>query len=145
MNKKIQLGIGALIIAAILGTLGYQASQTTVYFHTPGEIMADLKGFEGKTIRIGALVQPGSTEWDADQVRLRFKVTEDSKVFIPVEYEGIKPDLFREGQGVVVEGKMGEGNVFMASQLLVKHNEEYQVDQKARMDKEAAYRTLVNQ
>ena len=99
----------------------------TVFFYTPAEVLASPAEFEDKTIRIGALVQQGSVDWNAQAIQLSFKITEDGKKSIPVYYAGVKPDLFREGQGVVVEGKMN-GPRFEASQLLVKHSEEYTVE-----------------
>jgi cytochrome c-type biogenesis protein CcmE len=114
-----------------------------VFFYTPAEILAAPDRFRDKTIRIGALVEPNSTEWDADKVLLKFRVTEDRQHFIPVVYTGVKPDMFREGQGVVVEGRIDGQGVMLASNLLVKHSEDYSVDQSKRHNKEAAYRTLV--
>jgi len=145
MNKRtIQLLIGGAIVAAIVGGVAYQSMESTVFFYTPTEILAAPRDFQGKTIRIGALVERNSTEWDAQAVQLRFRVTEDSSSFIPVVFAGAKPDLFREGQGVVVEGRLDGGGVFQASNVLVKHSEEYSVDDAKRHDKEAAYRTLAN-
>lgn len=143
MKKRNQLLIGAAIIAAILGGIVYQSFETTVFFQTPQEILAEPEKFQGKTIRIGALVVRESTQWDPDKVLLRFKVTEDNESFIPVVYAGVKPDLYREGQGVVVEGQMDRQGNFVANNLLVKHSEEYSVDDNAVNDKEAAYRSLI--
>jgi cytochrome c-type biogenesis protein CcmE len=138
-----QFLIGGIIVAAILGGVLYQSLQSTVFFYTPAEILAAPDRFRDKTIRIGALVEPNSTEWDADKVLLKFRVTEDRQHFIPVVYTGVKPDMFREGQGVVVEGRIDGEGVMLASNLLVKHSEDYSVDQSKRHNKEAAYRTLV--
>lgn len=138
-----QFLIGGIIVAAILGGVLYQSLQSTVFFYTPAEILAAPDRFREKTIRIGALVEPNSTEWDAEKVLLKFRVTEDRQHFIPVVYTGVKPDMFREGQGVVVEGRIDGQGVMLASNLLVKHSEDYSVDQSKRHNKEAAYRTLV--
>jgi len=144
MNKRhYQFLIGGAIVAAILGGVLYQSLQSTVFFYTPGEILASPTDFRDRTIRIGALVEPSSTQWDAQRVQLKFRVTEDSQHFIPVVYAGVKPDMYREGQGVVVEGRLDPTGVFRANTLLVKHSEEYSVDPQHKMDKEAAYRTLV--
>jgi cytochrome c-type biogenesis protein CcmE len=112
-----------------------------VFFYTPQEVLAAPADFENKTIRIGALVQPGSVEWNAQAIRLAFKVTEDSRNFVSVVYNGVKPDMFREGQGVVIEGRM-QGEVFHAQQLLVKHSEEYTVEPAHQKSKEAYYQSL---
>ena len=146
MNKRhLQVLIGGAIVAAILGGVLYQSLQSTVFFYTPAEILAAPERFRNKTIRIGALVERASTQWDPDKVLLRFRVTEDNQHYIPVVYTGVKPDMFREGQGVVVEGRIDGTGVMLASNLLVKHSENYSVDQSKRLNKEAAYRTLVTQ
>jgi cytochrome c-type biogenesis protein CcmE len=146
MNRRAtQLLIGAAIVAAILGAVVYQSFESTVFFYTPGEVLAAPQDFRDRTIRMGALVVRDSTEWDAERVLLRFRVTEDEREFIPVVFPGVKPDMFREGQGVVVEGRLDGAGVFQASNLLVKHSEEYEIDQGKRLDKEAAYRSLVAQ
>ena len=133
--------IGGLIIFGVLAAISISGLQEmTVYFYTPEEISSDKDSFQEKNIRIGALVQPGSVQWDAKTLKLSFNVTEDSKTFIPVVYQGIKPDMFKEGQGVVVEGKM-KNDTFYAHQLLVKHSEEYKVEDHSKK-KEDYYKSL---
>ena len=143
MNRQLQFIIGGAIIAAILGTVIYQSTESTVFFYTPSEILAEPASFQGKEIRIGGRVVPKSTQWNPAKVLLSFRVTENDRTFIPVVYQGPKPDMYREGQGVVVEGRMESGGVFRASSLLVKHSEEYTIDQSKRKNIEATYRTLV--
>lgn len=143
MNKRhIQFLIGGVIIAAILGGVLYQSLQSTVFFYTPAEVLASPTRFENKTIRIGALVVRHSTHWDPNKVLLKFRVTEDNKHFIPVVYTGVKPDMYREGQGVVVEGHLAPDGVFLADNLLVKHSEKYSIAQAKRHNKEMMYNTL---
>lgn len=142
MKATYKFLIGGLIILAVIVAVSIEGLQEmTVYFHTPAEILADPDGFEDKTIRIGALVMPGSVKWDAKNLDLAFNITEDSKLYVPVVYQGAKPDMFREGQGVVVEGKM-QNQVFHAHQLLVKHSEEYKLDPDVHKDKKDYYKTL---
>ena len=86
-------------------------------------------------------MQKGSVEWNAKNIQLSFNITEDGNEFIPVLYDGVKPDLFREGQGVVVEGKM-KGPRFEANQLLVKHSEEYTVETENKKNKEDYYKSI---
>ena len=143
MKRNLQFIIGGAVVAAILGGIVYQSLESTVFFQTPGEILASPEKFRERTIRIGALVERGSTQWDADRVLLKFRVTEDNAKFIPVVYQGVKPDMFREGQGVVVEGRLDGAGVFQATNLLVKHSEEYSIDTDKKLDKEAAYRSLI--
>ena len=114
MKTRTKFVIGGFVIFATLAAISIQGLQkATVFFYTPQEVLAAPADFENKTIRIGALVQPGSVEWNAQAIRLAFKVTEDSRNFVPVVYNGVKPDMFREGQGVVIEGRM-QGEVFHA-------------------------------
>ena len=82
-------------------------------------------------------------DWNAQAIQLSFNISEDGKKSIPVYYKGVKPDLFREGQGVVVEGKMN-GPRFEANQLLVKHSEEYTVDTEHKKSKEEYYKSILS-
>ena len=130
---------------AVIVALSLQELQKmTVFFYTPAEVLASPAEFEDKTIRIGALVEQGSVDWNAQAIQLSFKITEDGEKSIPVYYAGVKPDLFREGQGVVVEGKMN-GQRFEASQLLVKHSEEYKVKTEHKKSKEEYYKSILSQ
>ena len=142
MKTRTKFFLGGSVIFAVIAALSVQGLQEmTVFFYTPAEVMASPDEFENKTIRIGALVQKGSVVWNAKTIELSFKITEDNKKFIPVFYTGVKPDLFREGQGVVVEGKM-EGQRFIAGQLLVKHSEEYTVEANHQKSKEEYYKSF---
>ena len=143
MKTTLQLIIAGAIIAAILGGVIYQSMESTVFFYTPGEILAKPADFRGREIRIGALVVRNSTQWDPNQVLLKFKVTEDSTNAIEVVYPGVKPDMFREGQGVVVEGRLDATGVFQANTLLVKHSEDYAIDKNQRLEKEKKYRSVI--
>lgn len=142
MKSTYKFLIGSLIILIVLTAFSIQSLQEmTVFFYTPAEILAAPSNFENKTIRLGALVEKGSVKWNSELLALSFRVTEDSKSFVPVVYQGVKPDMFREGQGVVIEGKM-KNEVFQATQLLVKHNEEYEIDSQEHADKKDYYKTL---
>jgi cytochrome c-type biogenesis protein CcmE len=92
------------------------------YFYTPADIAAG-KAHEGQAMRLGGMVENGSIRHDPDGVTIRFVVT-DGKASTPVAYRGIVPDLFREGSGAVAEGRMSNG-VFVADQILAKHDERY--------------------
>jgi len=143
MNRKIQFFIGGALVLAIIGGIVYQGTQSTVFFHTPQEILEKPDQYQGRLIRIGALVERGTTKWDPENVKLSFRVTEDSKHFIPVVFDGVKPDMYREGQGVVVEGRLDPLGVFRAETLLVKHSEEYSPMDAKVAKKEATYKSLV--
>ena len=142
MKTHTKFVIGGIVILVVIIALSLQELQEmTVFFYTPEEVLANPSKFENKTIRIGALVQRGSVEWDAQDIRLSFNITENGKKYIPVFYDGVKPDLFREGQGVVVEGKMKDQR-FEAVQLLVKHSEDYTVETEHKKTKEDYYKSI---
>jgi cytochrome c-type biogenesis protein CcmE len=146
-QRRVQLIIGGLIVAGLLAAIAYQGVDQTISFYTPAEVLAKPDALRSKTIRIMAMVEPKSTQWDPQAVRLSFNITEDSHTFIPVQFRGVKPDMYREGQGVVVEGKLDPDGTFQATNLLVKHSEEYKVDpamQKKIVEKEAAYKAMLN-
>lgn len=144
-HRRIQLIVGGAIVLALLAAIAYQGVDQTISFYTPGEVLAQPDSLRSKTIRIMALVEPKTTQWDPQAVRLSFQITEDSRRFIPVEFRGVKPDMYREGQGVVVEGKLDAKGVFQATNVLVKHSEEYKVAPaiaKKVQEKEAAYKAM---
>ncbi|MDP6656255.1 MAG: cytochrome c maturation protein CcmE [SAR324 cluster bacterium] len=142
MKQRTKFVIGGIVILAALSILSIRGLQEmTVFFYTPQEVLASPDKFEDKTIRIGALVQKGSVEWNAKAIQLSFNITEEGNEFIPVFYNGVKPDLFREGQGVVVEGIM-KGQRFEANQLLVKHSEDYTIETEHKKNKEDYYKSI---
>jgi cytochrome c-type biogenesis protein CcmE len=112
------LGVLAVAVALILSAM----RQSIVFFNSPSDVVAH-HATPGTRIRIGGLVKDGSVKRGPD-LRINFAVT-DGKADVPVQFQGIVPDLFREGQGVVVEGKMEPGGVFAADTVLAKHDERY--------------------
>ncbi|MDY0014381.1 MAG: cytochrome c maturation protein CcmE [Rhodocyclaceae bacterium] len=114
-------GIALLGGAAALVLSAFQ--QNLVFFHTPTEV-AEGKAPTGRTFRIGGLVEGGSIERLADGITVRFVVTDTAKR-IPVTYKGPLPDLFKEGKGAVVQGKLAADGSFEASEVLAKHDENY--------------------
>ena len=132
---------GAIIFAIIIAFSIQELREKTIFFYTPQEILMNPSMFENKTIRVGALVQKGSVVWNSQEINLSFNVTENGKDFIQVFFSGTKPDLFREGQGVVIEGKM-KNEKFEAVQLLVKHSEEYKVGEEHNKNKENYYKSI---
>jgi len=117
-----------LVILAILAVLGavllamWGLKDRAAYFYTPTDVVAG-KANSGKAMRLGGLVEKGSVRRDPDGVTTRFRV-EDGDARVPVVFTGIVPDLFREGSGVVAEGRL-EGSVFVADNILAKHDERY--------------------
>lgn len=113
-------GVAVLALAAIL-TL-FALRDTIVFFYAPSDIAEKHIGPD-KRFRLGGLVENGSVKRGAG-TKIQFAVTDTLKS-IPVSYEGILPDLFREGQGVVAEGKLNAAGVFQADSVLAKHDETY--------------------
>ena len=117
-------------IAAALAALGgatalvLNAFQSNlVFFFSPSQI-ASKEAPVGKSFRLGGLVQTGTVAREPDGVTVRFVVT-DTAHYTPVVYRGILPDLFREGKGVVAQGRLDTSGVFRAEQVLAKHDENY--------------------
>ncbi|MEW4366203.1 cytochrome c maturation protein CcmE [Aliikangiella maris] len=117
---------GVLAVSTVVGLVLYASDQKMNLFYTPTEIAQGMAPTD-KVIRVGGLVKMGSVEHveRADSaLETRFVVT-DQKLDIPVTYNKVLPDLFREGQGVVALGKMDNQGIFVASSVLAKHDEEY--------------------
>jgi cytochrome c-type biogenesis protein CcmE len=112
--------LGVLAIAAVLVLSAMRDS--IVFFNSPTDI-AEKRIAAGSRIRVGGLVKPGTLQ-RGDNLQIRFDVTDGNKD-IAVRYQGIVPDLFREGQGVVAEGKLEPGGTFAADTVLAKHDERY--------------------
>jgi cytochrome c-type biogenesis protein CcmE len=113
---------GLAILAIALGLVLYALNDTIVFFYTPSEI-AEKNVQPGQRFRLGGLVEIGSLV-RGDGMTVRFAVTDMIKT-VPVNYTGQLPDLFREGQGVVTEGKLDGSGSFIADTVLAKHDETY--------------------
>jgi len=118
-----------VLIGASLGVLGLAAAlvlnalrDSIVFFNSPTDVV-EKRQPPGTRMRIGGLVKPGSLQ-RGDNLLVQFAVT-DGKTDIPVRYQGIVPDLLREGQGVVAEGRIESGGTFAADTVLAKHDERY--------------------
>ncbi len=122
-NQRLILVVIALasVLAAVLLAM-WGLKDRAAYFYTPADVAAG-RAAEGKAMRLGGMVQPGSLRREADGVTIRFLVA-DGDARTPVAYRGIVPDLFREGSGVVAEGRMSDGT-FVADNILAKHDERY--------------------
>jgi cytochrome c-type biogenesis protein CcmE len=123
-HKRIAIiaaGLAALGIAAALVLNAFQSN--LVFFFSPSQVMAS-EAPRGKAFRIGGLVEAGSLKRQADGLTVSFRVTDTAQT-ITVVYTGILPDLFREGKGVVAQGRLGAGGVFEATEVLAKHDENY--------------------
>ena len=114
-------GLAALGVATALVLNAFQSNM--VFFFTPTQV-ASHEAPQNRAFRIGGLVEAGSVQRDKDALTVRFVVTDTAKA-IPVTYTGILPDLFREGKGVVAQGRIGADGTFHATEVLAKHDENY--------------------
>lgn len=122
-NRLILILFMVIGLGSAVGLMMYSLSQNIDLFMTPTQIAnGDVR--QGQTIRAGGLVVEGSVVRSDDGLNVSFAIT-DGAVNVTVEYEGILPDLFREGQGIVAMGKVDSRKVLIASEVLAKHDEEY--------------------
>lgn len=129
------LGLGMLGIASALVLFAF--NDNLVFFMSPSDLTA--KGApETRRLRLGGLVETGSVVRQADGRTIDFRVT-DGNSAVPVVFGGVLPDLFREGQGVVVEGALGKDHVFKADTVLAKHDERYMPPEVADALKKAGH------
>jgi cytochrome c-type biogenesis protein CcmE len=125
MARSKRFLIGGVIILAALAYITYGGMKdAVVYFVTPTELKAKEPGSADKFMRMGGMVVQGSLQKDVKNLTYRFELT-DGAASVPVFFKGIPPDLFTEGKGAVVEGRLGADGVFQASTIMAKHAEEY--------------------
>ncbi|WP_290653008.1 cytochrome c maturation protein CcmE [Aquisalimonas sp.] len=123
-QKRLALVLGVVAGLSVATALVLNAFRDTmVFFVTPSEVMA-MSDMPERKFRIGGLVEDGSVERDQESTNVMFRVTDTAKS-VTVTYEGILPNLFREGQGVVAEGHIDSDGVFRADKVLARHDEEY--------------------
>lgn len=116
------IATGGLILACAVGLVLFAFQDAIVFFYTPSEVTEKNIG-PGQRFRLGGLVAENSVDRSQGSI-VKFSVT-DTVDTVKVVYEGVLPDLFREGQGVVTEGKLDAGGVFVADTVLAKHDENY--------------------
>ena len=129
------IAAGLLVLAVAVGLILKSFNSNLVFFFTPTQVV---NGEAPKTgnFRIGGLVEMGSIERLKNGTQVKFKVTDTAKT-MHVLYTGILPDLFKEGKGVVAQGKLGADGVFAADQVLAKHDENYMPPEAAEALKKA--------
>ncbi len=121
-HKRLMLIVGGLAALGVASALILTAFRDNlVFFFSPSDVVAQ-KAPRDRTFRIGGVVEEGSVRREG--ILVNFRVTDTAQT-IPVVYQGILPDLFREGKGVVAQGRLGEDGVFRASEVLAKHDENY--------------------
>ena len=123
-HKRFMLAAVVLCGTAVAVALVVNAFRSNlVFFYSPSDVAAQ-QAPKDRTFRLGGLVEAGSVKRQTDGVTVRFVVTDTAKT-IPVEYRGILPDLFKEGKGVVAQGKLEGDGIFRAQEVLAKHDENY--------------------
>lgn len=138
------VAIGVLVLSGfgylIYGGIG----DNLVYFLTPDELVERGNAVHDAPVRLGGMVVPGTVEWDADAIDLRFAMAaeEDGRDHVRVHSRKAPPQMFREGMGVVVEGRMRATGVFEASNLMVMHSNEYRAPEHGEKPADM-YRSLV--
>ncbi|MEM0651373.1 cytochrome c maturation protein CcmE [Klebsiella huaxiensis] len=134
MNIRLsnRLWVALVVLAGLTLTITlvlYALRSNIDLFYTPGEILYGKRETQqrpvvGQRLRVGGMVMPGSVRRDPNSLKVNFSIY-DAEGSVDVSYEGILPDLFREGQGVVVQGELGEENHLLAKEVLAKHDENY--------------------
>ena len=143
MKRAWVLGGAGVILAVFAWLLFGGLEKNIVFFLTPRELLAKGADGVGVPVRLGGQVKPGSLKWDAKALDLRFTVTDGARE-MRVHSTGAPPQMFREGMGVIVEGRVGAGGVFEASSLMVKHSNEYRPP-KPGEEAHEKYKTLIKQ
>jgi len=121
--KRFLLG-GGVILAALAYIIYGGMQEALVYFKMPSELRAEESSMKGKFVRMGGMVVKGSMEKDLQNLTYKFQITDGSTNF-PVYFKGVPPDLFVEGKGAVVEGRVENDGVFHATTIMAKHAEDY--------------------
>ena len=114
---------GVALVSAAVGLVLFALKNNVSLYFTPTQVF-NKEAPQGRAFRIGGLVEVGSVQREKDGLTVRFNITDTAKT-MPVIYKGILPDLFKEGKGVVAQGKLEADNVFHADEVLAKHDENY--------------------
>jgi cytochrome c-type biogenesis protein CcmE len=114
---------GVALVGAAVGLVLFALKNNVSLYFTPTQVYNN-EAPQGRSFRIGGLVEAGSVKRENDGLTVRFSITDTVKA-MPVTYKGILPDLFKEGKGVVAQGKLDTDNVFHAEEVLAKHDENY--------------------
>lgn len=125
VRKKRLITISAIIviIGAAVGLMLYALQQNINLFYSPSQIVEG-EAPNNVTLRVGGMVVEGSVNRDPTSLAVQFEVTDYAQT-VKIEYKGILPDLFREGQGIVAQGKLNKDKILIAQEVLAKHDEKY--------------------
>lgn len=147
MNKRLTLAVGVAVVLVVFGYFAFGGlGNSLVYFWTPTELLAKGDAAYGTSVRLGGMVEPGSVRWDPDTRELRFRLVDEGGT-VEVYNAGIPPQMFLEAAtkqepiGAVVEGTLTREGVFRATNLMVKHSEQYKAPQHAD-DRKEYYREM---
>lgn len=137
MNKRQKrlafIVAGVVLVGAAVGLVLFALKDNVSLYFTPTQV-ANREAPQGRSFRIGGLVEEGSVKRQDDGLTVHFRVTDGANA-MEVVYKGILPDLFKEGKGIVAQGKIEADNVFRAEEVLAKHDENYQAPEvKAALD-----------
>ncbi|MFH1468256.1 MAG: cytochrome c maturation protein CcmE [Pseudomonadota bacterium] len=131
-QRRLMLAGALVVILVAFGVLASGAlTRNLVPYHDPSSVLAAGPAAIGPTLRLGGQVAAGTLHFDEATHILTFSLTDDHST-IPVETEGAPPDMFREGIGALVEGKLGADGVFHGARILVKHSNEYRAPQEGK-------------
>ncbi len=136
-NLKWFVGGGVILLAVlIISSLNF--GDNVVYFYTPAEVVEKAPEIQFNTIKVGGMVKAGSINWDPENLKLSFILSNLKGIDIEVNHSGTPPDMFKENQGVVVEGKLdnAEASSMTSKKLMVKHSEEYKIPEEHAKSKE---------
>jgi len=122
-KRFLLIGIALALLGGATALVLNAFNDNLVFFHTPTEV-AEGKAPQGRSFRIGGMVLAGSVQREADGQSVRFVITDTAKT-VPVFYKGALPDLFKDGKGAVAQGALGADGVFVATEVLAKHDENY--------------------
>ncbi|MFL6857151.1 MAG: cytochrome c maturation protein CcmE [Allosphingosinicella sp.] len=140
-NQRLTLMLFALAAAALAVLLAiWGLRDRAAFFRSPGDLAAAAPP-PGEAFRLGGMVEKGSLRRAADGVTIDFIVGDDSAARVRVRYRGIVPDLFREGSGVIAEGRLVGNGLFVADEILAKHDETYKPPEPARHDGTAEHKS----
>ena len=132
-RRSVLIGTCLAVLGLAVGLVLFALEDSIVFFYSPTDVAAKEIG-PGQRFRLGGLVAEGSVI-RGEGTTVRFAITDTDKT-IPVAFTGVLPDLFREGQGVIAEGKLADGGVFTADNVLAKHDENYMPPEVADVLKE---------
>ena len=122
-KRFVFIAVALAAVGVAVGLVLYALRGNVNLYFTPTQVFNN-EVPQGRSFRIGGLVEDGSVKRDPDGLTVRFVITDTHKSF-PVVYKGILPDLFKEGKGVVAQGRLGPDGVFHATEVLAKHDENY--------------------